>query len=125
MEQNSVRPYFLNLIQIRLPIAGVLSILHRITGLILVLILPIALYLLDRSLGSPSGFEWCRGVLRAFPGMLMTTIVVGALALHFFAGVRHLLLDLDICVDRLCARRSAWLAMCATLLVMALYAFLI
>jgi succinate dehydrogenase / fumarate reductase cytochrome b subunit len=49
---NKNRPRFLNLWQIRLPITGVVSILHRLSGIFLVLLFPFLLYLLQLSLRS-------------------------------------------------------------------------
>ena len=51
------RPKHLALNQIRLPLPGIVSILHRISGVGIFLMLPFLLYLLDRSLGSPETFE--------------------------------------------------------------------
>lgn len=50
------RPVFLDLRKIRLPLNAVVSILHRITGVFLILSIPVLLWLLDRSLASPEGF---------------------------------------------------------------------
>ena len=43
-------PVFLNLLQIRLPIAGIMSIIHRASGMLMVLLIPLSIYLLDLSL---------------------------------------------------------------------------
>jgi len=51
-------------------------------------------------------------------------VVLWLLLQHFFAGVRHLLLDLDICVERVCARRSAWLILAGSLLAAAAFGVL-
>ena len=52
MATTAKRPVFLNLIAIRLPVAGVMSIVHRITGVLMTLAVPALIYLLDLSLGS-------------------------------------------------------------------------
>ena len=51
------RPVFLNLLRIRQPVTAVLSILHRITGVLMVLLLPGLIYLLDLSLRGPAQFD--------------------------------------------------------------------
>ena len=102
-----VRPKHLNLFKIALPIPGVLSILHRISGIFLTLAFPVILWFLDMSLESPEGYDRASDIL----GHPFAKIVVlgGAWAFfhHLCAGVRYLLLDIHIGVDLLSARRSA------------------
>ena len=54
MQSVKSKPVFLNLMQIRLPVAGVMSIIHRVTGVVMVLSIPLLLYLLDLSLSGPT-----------------------------------------------------------------------
>ena len=109
MSQRSQRPRFLNLLQIRLPITGVASIGHRISGVLLVLMIPFGLYLLELSLRDAAGYRQATELLRQPLIALSLLFVLWALAHHLFAGLRHLLLDLDIGVSRAVARKSAWL----------------
>ncbi len=115
MEKKNKRPFFLNLIQIRLPVTGVVSILHRVSGALLVLLLPPALLLLERSLESPERFDACRRLMATLPAKILWLAILWLLMQHLFTGIRHLLLDLDLCVDRVCARRSAWLVLAGSL----------
>ncbi|MEL6750123.1 MAG: succinate dehydrogenase, cytochrome b556 subunit [Pseudomonadota bacterium] len=55
------RPVHLNLTKIKLPIGGITSILHRITGVYLFLALPVLLYLLDQSLHTPEAMQYVAG----------------------------------------------------------------
>ena len=102
------RPVYLNLVQIRLPIAGFMSILHRISGLFLFLLTPILLYILDLSLAGPTGFEEARQMLTEGLGRLVLFVLLWALAHHLLAGIRYLLLDVDIGVERPGYRYTAW-----------------
>jgi succinate dehydrogenase / fumarate reductase, cytochrome b subunit len=102
------RPVFLNLLQIRLPIPGVVSIAHRISGVLLFLAIPLFLLLFQRSLQGEAGFAEAAAWLRQPLVMLVTVVVVWSLLHHWLAGIRYLLIDLDVGVDRLPARRSAW-----------------
>jgi succinate dehydrogenase / fumarate reductase, cytochrome b subunit len=102
------RPVFLNLLQIRLPIPGVVSIAHRISGVLLFLAIPLFLLLFQRSLQGETGFAETLAWLRHPLVMLITVVVVWSLIHHWLAGIRYLLIDLDVGVDRLPARRSAW-----------------
>lgn len=113
MGNNNKRPVYLNLLQIRLPVAGVLSILHRVTGVLLVLMIPLLLTGLQRSLEEPQYFDQLRLTLGSLPGKIVAGAVLWMLAQHFYSGIRHLLLDLDIGIERRAARRSAWLAFAA------------
>lgn len=102
------RPVFLNLFQIRLPVPGVVSIAHRISGVLLFISIPLFLLIFHRSLQGEAGYaqavEWLRNPL----AMLLTLAVSWALLHHWLAGIRYLLIDLDIGIERLAARRSAW-----------------
>ncbi len=111
MEHISKRPVYLNLFKIRLPIGGVVSILHRVTGVFLVLLLPPAIYLLQQSLQSAATFESTVRILGSLPGRALLLIVTWMFVQHLYSGIRHLLLDVDIGVERITARRSAWLTL--------------
>lgn len=90
------RPKHLNLLQIRLPLPGIISIMHRISGAILFLLLPLLLWLFQASLQSPATFAEFRSVV-AHP--LMKIVLLGLLwgyLHHLLAGLRHLFLDLDL-----------------------------
>ncbi len=101
------RPKNLDLPTIRLPLPGILSILHRISGFSLFLLLPFLLWLLQGSLQSPETFAVVKGVV-AHP-----LIKIAALGLiwfymhHFCAGIRYLLLDLHKGIDLESARLSS------------------
>ncbi len=103
-----VRPVFLNLAQIKLPVGALTSIGHRISGVVLAINLPIAIYLLQRSLGDEVGFAQVAVWFTHWPVKAAVVIVVWALANHVLAGVRHLLSDFDIGSPLRLARRSAW-----------------
>jgi len=109
MDKNKKRPVYLNLFQIRLPVGGVASILHRITGAVLVLLLPFAIYMLQRSLQDPAAFADIVARLGTPFGRFILLVSVWIFSQHFFSGVRHLLQDIDIGLEKTAARRSAWL----------------
>ncbi len=94
------RPKYLDLFRIKLPVTGVVSIAHRISGILLVLSIPFWLYLLNLSLESPAGFAAANNILEGFFVSLLVIIILWALAHHFFAGIRFLLLDLDIGIEK-------------------------
>lgn len=110
-DRKPKRPAYLNLLRIRLPVGGVVSILHRVTGTLLVLLLPLFLYLLQRSLTDPDAFAQIAATFGSPAGRVAVFVVTLMLAHHFFAGIRHLLLDIDIGIGRIASRRGAWLVL--------------
>lgn len=106
--QRQGRPVFLNLLQIRMPPPAVLSILHRASGMALVLVLPPLLWLFDLSLSGEAGFERTRELLQGGGAKLLLFLLAWGVIHHLFSGIRFLLIDFDIGVDRATARKSAW-----------------
>jgi succinate dehydrogenase / fumarate reductase cytochrome b subunit len=77
----------------RLPLAGRVSILHRVSGGLLFVFLPFLLYLFDQSLTSELSFEVFKGFLSNILVKLITLVLAWAFLFHFCAGVRHLMMD--------------------------------
>ena len=94
------RPVFLDLRKIHMPLAARVSILHRLTGLLLIVSVPVLLGLLERSLSGETGFESVGTVFDSFPGGLLLFVFLWAFFHHLCAGIRYLLIDIDIGVDR-------------------------
>ena len=111
MGDKNKRPVFLNLLQIRLPIGGVVSIVHRATGIALTLLTPLFLYMLHASLRDPEAFARYVTYFSSPLGRFNALAVLWLFLQHLLSGVRHLLLDLDIAVGRAAARRSAWMTL--------------
>ena len=109
MSDYNKRPVYLDLLHIRLPVGAVISILHRVSGVLLVLLLPAALYLLQLSLSGAEAYAQVTGMLSSLPGRVLLFSAALILTHHLFAGLRHLLLDLDVGISRAASRRSAWL----------------
>lgn len=104
---NNMRPKFLALHQIRLPLPGVVSILHRISGALLFLALPLLLWMLQCSLRSVETYTELMDNLQRPVSKLFLLAVLWALLHHFCAGIRYLLLDLDMGVGLAQARASS------------------
>lgn len=109
------RPKHLALHEIRLPLPGIVSILHRISGAGLFLMLPFLLYLFDRSLGSPESFEVFASVVAHPLAKLLLLGLLWAYLHHFCAGIRFLLLDLHIGGDLSAARNSSRIVLVVSL----------
>jgi len=91
----------------RLPLAGIVSILHRISGLLLFLCLPLLLWLFDLSLASERSFDHFVQISQSWVTRIVLLALGWALLHHLCAGVRFLLLDLHLGVDRIAAQRSS------------------
>jgi succinate dehydrogenase / fumarate reductase cytochrome b subunit len=106
------RPQFRNIhvsqiLSYRLPAAGIVSILHRISGALLFLLLPLLLWLFELSLTSEMSFERLRAIASHW---LIKLILLGALwglLHHLVAGIRYLVIDLHIGLEKEQARRTA------------------
>lgn len=84
------RPKNLNLLTIRLPINAVVSILHRLSGLVLFLVLPLLLVAFQLAATRESGYLTLLGWLQSWPVKCLLTVISWAFFHHFYAGLRHL-----------------------------------
>ena len=84
----------------RLPLAGKVSILHRISGLLLFGALPFLLYLLDQSLTSEISFDAVKGFLANPLVKIVVLVLSWSFLFHFCAGIRFLLLDTHRAVSK-------------------------
>jgi succinate dehydrogenase / fumarate reductase cytochrome b subunit len=95
------------IVQYRLPLAGIISILHRVSGALMFLLLPFVLYLLDKSLLSEISFEYFKGFTSHWFVKLIILALVWAYLHHFCAGIRHLLMDTHVGLDKDSARKTS------------------
>jgi len=121
MNTHTDRPVFLDLRKIRWPVMAFVSGLHRVSGVLMVLLIPLLVYLFGLSLRDEQSFQAVLDLLSSTPVRLLGVLLVWMLAHHFFAGVRFLLLDMDWGMEKSEARKTAWMvhaaAIIATLLV--------
>jgi succinate dehydrogenase cytochrome b subunit len=106
-EMAKKRPKYLNLLEIKLPLPGWVSILHRVSGGGLFLMLPALIWLLGQSLGSPEDFETFKMVVGNPLVKLVLLGLMWAYLHHFCMGIRILLLDMHIGIEKAPARASA------------------
>ena len=91
-----------------LPVTAVASITHRVSGALLFVGSGYLIWLLDRALGSESGFAEVGSLLETPPGKVALWAVLVALSYHLLAGIRHLLLDFHFGDSLAAGRRSSW-----------------
>ena len=108
----TARPVFRNIhvtdiLSYRLPPAGIVSILHRISGAVMFLLLPFIIWMFDTSVTSEISYEAFTSVFVAgagpLPGWMVKLVALGliwAYLHHFIAGVRHLWMDATHSVSR-------------------------
>ena len=114
-EMTKQRPKHLALHEIRLPLAGFASILHRVSGAGLFLMLPLLIWLLDKSLSTAEAYAQFQAV---FDCVLVKLVLVGllwAFLHHFCMGVRILLLDIHVGIDKASAHNSSIAVMAVSL----------
>ncbi len=121
------RPQFRNigitdLMAYRLPMAGKVSILHRVSGALLFLCLPGLIALFAMSFSSEAGFNAMSTVV-GFPLVkLILLVLVWGYLHHFCAGIRYLVLDMHIGVDKESAAKSASLVLGVSLALTVVFA---
>ncbi len=105
--QPGNRPVYLNLFRLNLPLMGWVSILHRLSGALLFILLPLMVWGFSLSLSGEAGFERVLAWLSTPFIKLLTLVLAWAFAHHFFAGLRHLALDIHFGVKLHSARHSS------------------
>ena len=101
------RPKHLAVWQIRLPLPGIVSIFHRVSGMGLFLLLPFLLCLLDLGLKSSESFDTFKTIVGHPLAKLVLLGLLWAYLHHFCAGIRFLFLDAHKGLCLPCARRTS------------------
>ncbi|MEY4481355.1 MAG: succinate dehydrogenase, hydrophobic subunit, cytochrome b556 with SdhD [Pseudomonadota bacterium] len=96
-----------DLMKYRLPWAGKVSILHRVSGLLMFILIPFVLYLFDKSITSEVSFTTFKSVLANPIIKLIILALIWAYLHHFCAGIRFLMLDLHKGIDKSSSAKSA------------------
>ena len=113
------RPVNLDIGSIKLPITSYISILHRVSGVVLFFAVALLLCVFDASLESEQSFQ---SLKESFASPLIQFVIwaaLAALAYHFVAGIRHLIMDLGFGEDSFeSGRRSAWVVVVVAILLM-------
>ncbi len=116
----SQRPKYLDLFRIRLPLPGLVSILHRISGAALFVFAWALLYLLQESLRSPETHTHFAVLTGHWLVKLFLIGMLWSFLHHFFAGLRFLLLDVHVASDLGATRAMSWVVLIGSLLLTAI-----
>ena len=120
VEQQNVtrpRPVNLNLMTIKFPMPAIASILHRISGLLLFLFIPLLLWALQASLDSAGTYQTLMTYLGSPLAKFILWVFLVSLIYHLFAGVRHLIQDMGWGESLKVGRASAIAVMILTSLI--------
>ena len=123
------RPQFHNIsivqiLRYRLPLAGKVSILHRVSGALLFLCLPLVILpLFAASVASPESYAQLSSCLSNPLVKLIVLVLIWGYLHHFFAGIRYLLLDLHVGVDKISAQKTAGVVLGVSLGLTLVFAF--
>lgn len=109
------RPKYLNLYKIKLPLPGVVSLLHRMSGALLFLAIPLFLFTFQATLDSAETFEKVRLALGTPLVKLVLISLLWGFLHHFFAGIRFLLMDAHVGLGLQESRRNSLLVLIVSL----------
>lgn len=119
------RPVNLDLTTIKFPPMAIVSILHRVSGVIVFLFIPLLLWMFQASLESATSFSQLRDLLATPLFTLLIWATLAGLIFHLLAGIRHLLMDLHITESLEAGRRSAIAVIILSIIVFILVGVLI
>lgn len=109
------RPKYLNLFRIKLPLPGIVSFLHRVSGALLFIAIPLLLAVFQLTLSSPADFDKVR---QGLGSPLVKLVLLGLLwgySHHFFAGLRFIAMDMGFGMDLDKTRLNSWLVVAFSL----------
>ncbi|MBA2709101.1 MAG: succinate dehydrogenase, cytochrome b556 subunit [Tatlockia sp.] len=104
---NQKRPINLDLVTMKFPVMAIASLLHRISGILLFLLMPLILYFVSLSLKSKESFAHLQITLSGPIYKLMLWAFSAALIYHLLAGIRHMVMDLGYGETAYAGRRTA------------------
>lgn len=120
MSVEQQRPVNLSLLTLKFPPMAIVSILHRVSGVLIAFFVPILLYLLSLSLRSPGAFTQLASCLSSPLTKIFTWLFLTLLFYHFLAGIRHLIMDLGYWESLVAGRRSSIGVLAGTVLIIIL-----
>ena len=122
----SIKPVYINLFRIQLPLSALLSISHRVSGiLIFFLVLPVSAYILNLLLASQDSFSSFVDVFNS--SIFLRTFVLFNILIveyHVIAGIRHMLMDFHLVSETLSASNTSAITALIVFFVIALLTIL-
>lgn len=90
---KKIRPVNLNLFTISFPITAIVSILHRMSGVLLFLFVPLIVWALQASLSSPDTFAAVQAIFGLYKVKFLIWVFLSGLVYHMLAGFRHFIMN--------------------------------
>ncbi|MDF1654467.1 MAG: succinate dehydrogenase, cytochrome b556 subunit [Coxiellaceae bacterium] len=106
---KSNRPVNLDLTKFKFPLTAITSIIHRLTGVILFICIPLLLGYLSCSLSSADSFQSVMQSLQTTWGRLISWVIVMAILYHLVAGIRHLFMDIGFGETKTSSKVTAYI----------------
>ncbi|GJM06985.1 MAG: succinate dehydrogenase subunit C [marine bacterium B5-7] len=103
------RPVHLQMTTMRFPLTAIVSILHRVSGVLLFILLPVFLWGLGKSLSSAADYQDLIKLLANPLSRFVAWVMAASFIYHGCAGVRHLMMDLGHFESKTGAKRAAQL----------------
>lgn len=113
---NKKRPVNLAMTTMKFPLMAIISILHRLSGVILFLVIPFVLYGLSESLASEESYNKIQKCFTAPVSKVIIWLVLSALSYHLLAGIRHLIMDIGCGEKTATARKTGAVVILFTVL---------
>ena len=110
------RPVNLNLLAFSFPLAAIVSITHRVTGVILFVGVAFALYALDMALASPEGFAAAQQLIAQPLGRFIRLGLIAALEFHILTALKHILMHFHLGDSVAAARRGSVIVIVLTII---------
>jgi len=110
------RPVNLALWTIRFPIPAIISILHRLSGFLLFLLIPFTIYVWQYSLISADNFDNVKTNFQSLSVKFLVWLFISALIYHLIAGIRHLLMDMHIGDSKVAGRVSSYIVLALSII---------
>jgi len=116
------RPLWYNLSPLNLPLPGLVSIFHRVSGVALFVGVPWLLYLLEASLSSPESFESFKAAVSHPFAKLCLIVLAWSYLHHFCAGIRYLAMDIHWAAELSAARKTGGTVFAVSLILTLIFA---
>jgi succinate dehydrogenase / fumarate reductase cytochrome b subunit len=105
---KDTRPVNLNLFKMKFPVTAIVSILHRLTGVLLFFLIPILLWVFDLSLRSSASYLMLQKTFLMWPIKLLAWLALSAFIYHLIAGLRHLIMDMGFGEGLISSKIFSW-----------------
>lgn len=116
---KKTRPVHLDLLKVQFPITAIASILHRVSGVIMFVVIGLLLMLLQNSLDSSESFDSVRSLFQSDIAKILTLGIFAAFFYHLFGGLRHLVMDMGYWEEMNSGTLSAQITIALTVIVVA------